>query len=338
VDDLRQAFLAALAPELCAVSGPERDQFTSLAETMGMARLVRAMEVLGRALIDMRDAPDPQVVLEIALVRTASPDLDGGIDALTERVAALERTLSSSTLPERPAPRPSPSAPAAAVEPTASPPDVGRRPSVGAVRRGKNAGASEAASEPAVAPPPAPQSTASSTAPSAPAAPPPPAAPSPEATAPATAPATPRVTIDRDSLTQAWGDGILRSLPSLTKALYSGGRFISVEQADAQFALPNAAHRDRCTEFVPQVEAALTQHFGSPVHLHLVVDGGAERPPAAAGVPDGPAVRPTQAAGDETDEEDLEGLRVATATDTDQASAAEARLLEAFPGASEVAE
>src|ERR1700722_12011080 len=32
VDDLRQAFLAALAPELCAVSGPEREQFTSLHE------------------------------------------------------------------------------------------------------------------------------------------------------------------------------------------------------------------------------------------------------------------------------------------------------------------
>ena len=93
VDDLRQAFLAALAPELCAVSGPERGQFTTLAESMGMPRLVRAMEVLGQALVDMRDAPDPQVVLEIALVRAARPDLDAGIDALTERVAALERAL-----------------------------------------------------------------------------------------------------------------------------------------------------------------------------------------------------------------------------------------------------
>ena len=104
VDDLRQSFLAALAPELCAISGPGRAAFTTLAESMGMPRLVRAMEVLGQALIDMRDAPDPQVVLEIALVRSARPDLDTGIDALTERVAALERALAPGGQGERPAP------------------------------------------------------------------------------------------------------------------------------------------------------------------------------------------------------------------------------------------
>ena len=147
VDDLRQAFLAALAPELCAVSGPERGQFTTLAESMGMPRLVRAMEVLGHALVDMRDAPDPQVVLEIALVRAARPDLDAGIDALTERVAALERALSSGA-PESPAP---PVA-NAAVEQSETPDptgDVGRRPSLGAVRRRQSTGP-EPGSDPAI--------------------------------------------------------------------------------------------------------------------------------------------------------------------------------------------
>jgi hypothetical protein len=120
---------------------------------------------------------------------------------------------------------------------------------------------------------------------------------------------------------------------------------VAVDQAGAQFALPNAAHRDRCAELVPQVEAALAQHFGSPVTLVLVVDGGSgAAPPAAASSPDasGPPPRggrPAQAVEpDEVDEIDLDDLREATATDTDQASAAEARLLEAFPGASEVAE
>src|SRR6202453_1722157 len=58
VDDLRQVFLAALAPELCAVSGPDRADFAGLAESMGLARVVRSMEILGQALVDMRDAPD----------------------------------------------------------------------------------------------------------------------------------------------------------------------------------------------------------------------------------------------------------------------------------------
>jgi DNA polymerase-3 subunit gamma/tau len=349
VDDLRQAFLAALAPELCAVSGPEREQFTSLAESMGLARLVRAMEVLGRALIDMRDAPDPQVVLEIALVRTASPELDAGLDALAERVAALERTLSSGTVPERPAPS-APAAPAAAPAAASTPPvDVGRRPSLGAVQRSRQGTpAAEAAAETEPAP-----ATAPAAAPPAPPQPAPSPAPAPATVTAGTsaqegpaATATPGVAIDRDSLSQAWGDGILRGLPARAKALYSGGRFVAVDQAGAQFALPNAAHRDRCADLAPQVEAALAQHFGSPVTLVLVVDGGSADPPAAASArPDAPGPppqgrRPTSKADVDVDvdEVDLEDLREATAQDTDQASAAEARLLEAFPGASEVAE
>ena len=323
VDDLRQAFLAALAPELCAVSGPERGQFTALAESMGLARLVRAMEVLGRALIDMRDAPDPQVVLEIALVRMTSPELDAGVDALAERVTALERTVASGAGPERPAARPAPS-PAPPPVAAGPPPDVSRRPSLGAVQRSRQSKppVPDAGSGPAPAP----------TKP----------APAPVAAAPTPAdppPAAPSVTIDRDSLSQAWGDGILGSLPARAKALYSGGRFVAVDQAGAQFALPNAAHRDRCSELVPQVEAALAQHFGSPVPLVLVVDGGAADPAPAAVAPNDRSVPPSPArAGEDADEVDLEDLREATAGDTDQASAAEARLLEAFPGASEVAE
>jgi DNA polymerase III subunit gamma/tau len=348
VDDLRQAFLAALAPELCAVSGPEREQFTTLAESMGLARLVRAMEVLGRALIDMRDAPDPQVVLEIALVRTASPELDAGLDALAERVAALERTAASGAGPERPAPSTPPAVPVAPAPTPAPTVDVGRRPSLGAVQRSRQGPTPDAAPPEA---PAGPEPAAEAVAPAASAPPATSPAPSaepvtPSAPAPDGPVSAPAAAIDRDSLSQAWGDGILRGLPARAKALYSGGRFVAVDQAGAQFALPNAAHRDRCAELVPQVEAALAQHFGSPIPLVLVVDGGsAGPPPAAASAPDAPRggrpaaeKRDQRVEVDEVDEIDLDDLREATATDTDQASAAEARLLEAFPGASEVAE
>ena len=91
VDDLRQVFLAALAPELCTVSGTSLERFRQLAEAMGLARVVRSMEILGHALVDMREAPDAQVVLEIAAVRAVRPDLDSGAEALSERVSVLER-------------------------------------------------------------------------------------------------------------------------------------------------------------------------------------------------------------------------------------------------------
>ena len=158
--------------------------------------------------------------------------------------------------------------------------------------------------------------------------------------------------VDRDSLTQAWGDGVLHNLSARAKALFSAGRFVASDEKGAQFALPNAAHRDRCTELASQVEAALTTHFGTPVRLVLVVDGGspggdaggpADRPPAAPARPDGsrsPTAPPTarEIHSEEADEVDPEELVAATKGEIDEESAAEARLLETFPGTSEVAE
>jgi len=332
VDDLRQVFLAALAPELCAVSGPSRAEFTALAESMGLARVVRSIEIVGRALIDMRDAPDAQVVLEIAVVRATRADLDPGIEALTERVAMLERAVASGGVPApngvpvHVPPRSeatAPSAPASATESAAVAPgpqtDVVRRPSLGAVRRRQEA----PAGAPVDAVPPAPPARAEAEVPE----PPPTNGPSRSA-----APA-----VDRDGLTQAWGDGVLRNLPARAKALFSAGRFVAADESGARFALPNAAHRDRCAELAPQVEEALTAHFGVPVSLVLVVDdGGAGAPPRrdVASPPAEPAARGPGDLGD-LDDEDPADLVAATVDGLDQASAAEARLLEAFPGTSE---
>jgi hypothetical protein len=129
----------------------------------------------------------------------------------------------------------------------------------------------------------------------------------------------------------------LRRLPALTKALFSAGRFVSVDGGVAQFALPTAPHRDRCMELSPQVEAALAAHFGTAVPLTLVVDEGTSAPPARKSdqTRKGPPPAADPVADGEADV-DPDDLRAATATDADQASAAEARLLDAFPGTSEV--
>ena len=159
--------------------------------------------------------------------------------------------------------------------------------------------------------------------------------------------------VDRDSLTEAWGDGILRALPARAKALYSAGRFVSVDDAGAHFALPNAAHRDRCVEMAPAVEAKLAEHFGTPVTLVLEVDDDAAGPPSGGAAPPrapGPTERRRwrwqqsqggRRAADPAEDEAFDPSdfadQPAAADESDQAQAAEARLLEAFPGASEVA-
>jgi DNA polymerase III gamma/tau subunit len=321
VDDFRQAFLAALAPELCAVSGSQRARFTELAESMGLARVVRTMEILGLALIDMRDAPDAQVVLEIAAVRAARADLDQGTAALAERVSALERAAAAGTHTVL---RPTRSEPDQSEAPQAiKPAEVARRPSVGAVQRSRTDQVAPAAesddpglSETAVASPPDPDAGASFTA---------------------------RRTVDRDSVTQAWGDGVLHNLSARAKALYSAGRFVAVDERGAQFALPNVAHRDRCLELAPQVEAALSAHFDTPIRLILVVEGGPEGP-SMSGTTISPVVPPNDGANGpqvhaevELEEEDPEDFRAVPTTE-DHQSAAVDRLLEAFPGTSEIDE
>ena len=84
------------------------------------------------------------------------------------------------------------------------------------------------------------------------------------------------------------------------------------------YALPNQPHLSRCEEVREEVEAALSDHFGQPVRLQLVVDSGptlAERGP------------------DEQEEHiDLEALEDASAPVTSP----EERLKQAFPGAEEV--
>ena len=355
VDDLRQVFLAVLAPELCAVSGPDRAEFAALAESMGLARVVRSMEILGRALVDMRDAPDAQVVLEIAIVRATRPDLDSGIEALTERVSALERGLASGAAPGRAvgpseAPPPAPHHMPEVAPPASAPPaaDVGRRPSVGAVLRRQQAAPGAAA--PTAAAPTAAASTAAApgavptgavalgaeaaSGSAAPTGPTPPSATAADGAPRTTAGAGP----DRDSLTQAWGDFVLGNLPARIKAVFSAGRFVAADENGAQFALPNAAHRDRCAESASEVEAALTAHFGAEVSLVLVVDGDGPTGRPEGPVRTGPPSSPPDGGVDELEEEDPADLVPASGDETDHLSAAEALLLEAFPGTSEVAE
>jgi DNA polymerase-3 subunit gamma/tau len=154
----------------------------------------------------------------------------------------------------------------------------------------------------------------------------------------------------RDQLVQAWGDQVIGRLRPKAKALFQAGRFLGADGTRAEFGLPNEIHRNRCEEMRPEVEAALADQFGRPVPLVLVVDGipapaGAgpsdedghdDRPASPAASPVAPAtaaVRPVEL--DDADEDlsvfDDDNLEVA-----DIDNSAEARLLQAFPGAEEV--
>jgi DNA polymerase-3 subunit gamma/tau len=93
VEQLRQGFLGVLAPDLMSVVGEERERVIALAKRMGLAALVRALEVLGAAQVAMRDAPDPRLHLEVAIVRLVRSELDSSELAILDRLARLERVV-----------------------------------------------------------------------------------------------------------------------------------------------------------------------------------------------------------------------------------------------------
>ena len=104
----------------------------------------------------------------------------------------------------------------------------------------------------------------------------------------------------RDELTIAWADNVLPHLKGMAKALFAAGRFVSADESGAVFALPTAPHRQKCEEKRKDIEAALAAHYGRPIPLTLVVDGGEA---AAANL------TPAAAAGAPADEDvDLDGL------------------------------
>ncbi|MDM8299315.1 DNA polymerase III subunit gamma/tau [Collinsella tanakaei] len=73
--------VAALVDEASAFEGPER--------------LARVLTVLDDAVIEMRGASDPRLVLEIACTRLARPESDLTLEALAERLDRLEAQIAS---------------------------------------------------------------------------------------------------------------------------------------------------------------------------------------------------------------------------------------------------
>jgi DNA polymerase-3 subunit gamma/tau len=109
---LRDAFLQANASGRVPYDGPpeELSRLAAIAKTMGNAAIVRALEIFGQAIVDIRGqaVADPRLVLEITLVRVARRDARTREETLIDRVERLEQRLADggSSVAARPAPEP----------------------------------------------------------------------------------------------------------------------------------------------------------------------------------------------------------------------------------------
>jgi DNA polymerase-3 subunit gamma/tau len=153
--DVRQLTLAALnharslllvktAPDagtLLDLAARDAERLAAQAELFTPGALLRAIDLLGKSIVDMRNAPNHRLLLEVALVRAAAPETDPSAGGLLGRIERLERRLGiegsdvAAPAPQRepprrreqpqraPAPVPeeeAPSAPAAAAAPSAA--------------------------------------------------------------------------------------------------------------------------------------------------------------------------------------------------------------------------
>jgi len=118
--ELRTVFLAAMKADLGYLPEAEAGKAVERAAAMPPARITRAVEMIGASIIEMRQAPDPRVDLEVAIMRLTRPDLDTNPAALVERLEAIEGQLAGGA-PIAAAPAAAAQAPAAqpAVEPVA---------------------------------------------------------------------------------------------------------------------------------------------------------------------------------------------------------------------------
>jgi DNA polymerase-3 subunit gamma/tau len=340
LDALRNVFLVAMGAAAPHLTDRERSQAEAYAGQLSAPSITRALELVGTALVDMRQAPDPRVDLEVALVRLTRPAADSSLDALLERVHRLERALADGVAPAVAAPPapavaapPAPTAPA----PAAAPPTSAAAPAPASdVPRPTRVGPAAEARSRLGRPAPAPDRAA---APPPQAAPPPPRAPRGE---PRNAPSRPAAAAPapaRDpepapvggqavalpalvEIAEAW-DAVLQGLPQKIKARFSAGKFTDVTASHAVLALPNEMHRSRCDELRADVERALAAHFGRPVPLRLVADGAMSEPPRGSAPPP-----PAEADTGPEEHIDLDEL-----TDAPAGGGILDQLTSAFPGA-----
>ena len=96
VRDVYTAFVAGAKPDLLDCTPEEAAALKEEAALFeGADRLARVLTVLDDAALEMRNASDMRLVLEIALTRLARPESDLTLEALAERLDRLEARIAS---------------------------------------------------------------------------------------------------------------------------------------------------------------------------------------------------------------------------------------------------
>lgn len=104
---VRSLLLLRTAPDaqnLLDVSSEDLGKLQAQAESFTPETALRVLDLLSKALTDMRDTPNHRLLLEVALVRAAAPDTDPSASGLLGRIERLERRIGIGDGPVQAAP------------------------------------------------------------------------------------------------------------------------------------------------------------------------------------------------------------------------------------------
>lgn len=236
---LRDCFLALMAPELVQLPVQREAEVSSLATRLGAASIVRAMERLGEMLVEMRHAPDPRLLLEVALVQLTHDAAGADLHSLMSRLERLEQTVAAGVT----------AATSAKAVPTD--PNTGRATIGGRARRE-----------------PTPSGAPASTHPSQPAA----TDPSVASAGSANNTTTVAKNIDNGHIPSLFETQVRPALRGMTKAIYMGAHVGEMAGDALVISFAGEPHRVRAEEYRREVEKALAAAAGRPIPLSLVVD------------------------------------------------------------------
>ena len=239
---LRDIFLAGAGVTSSDLTSEDIVTLTHIAGEMTRAVNVRALELLGQALIDMRQAPDPRLVLDLALVRLFANELS---TQATSRQG--DKTPEGNQEPNRTSNKEAPAARArealASTEASNSPDETGS----------------------VAAPPPPPPAPA-----------PPPPAPAPvelnrESTLSVDPTAKPVVQdLSLAHVSEVWQEKVLPGISAKARARFQAAKVKDVPNGRVQLELPNATHKERCEQLKGDIEKALSSHLGGDVSVELL--------------------------------------------------------------------
>ena len=232
-------------------------RLVALAKEMGNAAVVRAIEILGDAIVDIRGqaVADPRLVLEVAVVRIARRESRTRDESLLDRVERLEQKLAGGA-PMSSAGPVAPVAPATAPS-TASPPPARTAPQPGGpVLARRERAVKPAKTEPAPKDP----------APSAPAAPTAvDAAPEPDTDA------SPPPTFALDDVIEAW-PATLAILKAPLRAGIQDAQPIALENGIIVFGVPKVRYdaiNERFRKEAAAIKDAFAQRLGAAPRFML---------------------------------------------------------------------